>query len=152
MWDYLNGVFTPFLERQNANNGYDVQIGTGSNKKYYKVFVVFTNFLGDCPQMHDLTSVTRSGCHLCMAKNFANFRINTTSQPRKLEAQIKAGVNHAVQMAKFINRIDNSRQAIEDRMRAKELLKDINGYSGRNKVNRIFNLVLENGKLDMLLN
>jgi hypothetical protein len=147
LWDYLHGVFTPFLERQNTNNGYDVQIGTGMNKKYYKVFVVFTNFLGDCPQMHDLTSVTRSGCHLCMAKNFANFRINTTSQPRKLEAQIKAGVNHAVQMTKFINRIDNTRQAIEDRVRAKELLKDINGYSGRNKVNRIFNLVLENGKL-----
>ena len=64
-----------------------------------------------------------------------------------MEAQIKAGVNHAVQMTKFINRIDNTRQAIEDRVRAKELLKDINGYSGRNKVNRIFNLVLENGKL-----
>jgi len=43
--------------------------------------------------------------------------------------------------------VDNTRQAIEDRVRAKELLKDINGYSVRNKVNRIFNLVLENGKL-----
>ena len=31
-------------------------------------------------------------------------------------------------------------------MRAKVILKAVNGYSGRNKVNRIFRLILENGK------
>ena len=102
LWDYLNGIFTPFLQRQDDSNGFDVQVGTGTNKKFYKVFVVFTNFLGDCPQMHDLTSVTRTGCHLCMSKNFANFRINTDCNPRNFEHQIKAGVNHAVQMSKLI--------------------------------------------------
>lgn len=41
---------------------------------------MFTNFLADSPQMHSLTSVSNSACHLCMCKNFANFRISDSDR------------------------------------------------------------------------
>lgn len=67
-WDYLHQVFTPFLHRQDESNGFDVQIGTGTNAKFYRIFVVFTNFLADSPQMHSLTGVSNSACHCACVK------------------------------------------------------------------------------------
>jgi hypothetical protein len=38
-WDYLQSTITPFLERQETEGGFDAQVGTGMNKKFYRVFV-----------------------------------------------------------------------------------------------------------------
>jgi len=158
-YDYLHAMITPFMDRQEQANGFDVQIGTGVKKKYYRVYVVFTNFLADSPQMHRLTGVSNSACHLCMCRNFADFRINDCDVhgrngsicekdiPRDLKKQYDAGRLHMKVMASFINKEEdsNTRPAQAERKKAKELLKELNGYSGTNKVFSIFKLLIEEG-------
>jgi hypothetical protein len=102
------------------NDGFDVQVGTGMNKRFYRVFVLFTNFLGDSPQLHSLTGVCQNACHLCMRRNFANFRIEgcddngdnisilAQERPRNIETQVQAGVAHLKVMADFIKKVEGS--------------------------------------------
>jgi hypothetical protein len=158
-YDYLHAVFTPFMERQDQENGFDVQVGTGDSKRFYRVFVVFTNFLADSPQMHRLTGVSNSACHLCMCKNFADFRINGCDVhgrngtifeqeiPRDIVSQYNAGREHMNYMAAFINKEVNSntRPVQTERKKATKLLKSLNGYSGANKVFSIFRILISEG-------
>jgi len=160
-WDYLQSTITPFLDRQEAENGFDVQIGTGINKKFYRVFVVFTNFNADSPQMHSLTGVSNSACHLCMCKNFSNFRINDSdangrhgtiaevSRPRKIINQFNAGLRHLDAMSAFINKEEgsNTRQAQKIRASVVKELTKLNGYSGCNKVFSIFKYLIHGGNI-----
>ena len=157
--DYLHELFTPFMERQVRQDGFDVQVGTGDDKRFYRVFVVFTNFLGDSPQMHSLCGVCNNACHLCMCKNFANFRIDgydkdgndvpihEQERPRDINTQVKAGIAHMNVMAAFINKEDgaNTREGQQARKQTVAVLKQVNGYSGNNKVMSIFRLLKENG-------
>jgi hypothetical protein len=159
LWDYLWSTFTPFMKRQNEQNGFDVQVGTGIHKKYYRVFVVFTNFLGDSPQMHALTGVSSSACHLCMCTNLANFRIDDTDEngnngticefdrPRDIMNQYKTGIAHLKVMSSFINKEDGSNTRIAQAKRAEltKVLKMLKGYSGNNRVFSIFKILIEEG-------
>jgi hypothetical protein len=158
-WDYLCSTFTPFMRRQVENDGFDVQVGTGEDKKYFRVFVLFTNFLGDSPQLHSLSGVSKNACHLCMCKNFANFRIdgcdanghNVSVQEqeisRDIDTQVKVGIAHLQVMSSFIKKVPgaNSRDSQMKRMKTVELLKQINGYSGNNKVMSIFKPLINEG-------
>jgi len=162
VWDYLHGIITPFLEEQKQSGGFDVQIGTGIEKKYYTVFVVFTNYLADSPQMHLLAGVSTKSCHLCRckSKNLANFRINNCDHkgehgtirevetPRDIKKQVHAGIVHMKEMSAFINKAEgaNTRQGQERRKQAKKTLEKLNGYSGHNRAIKIFELLIQNGK------
>ena len=151
------------MERQLEKNGFDVQVRTGVNKKYYRVFVLFTNFLGDSPQMHSLTGVCKNACHLCMCKNFANFRINDCDEkgekgsiceidrPRDIKMQYGAGLRHMREMTAFINKTpgSNTREGQQQRKQTTAVLREINGYSGVNKVFRIFKLLIDEGMIQL---
>lgn len=158
-WDYLSQVFTPFMKRQEQSNGFDVQIGTGENKKFFRIFVVFTNFQADSPQFHALTGVSNKSCHLCMCRNFANFRlndcdcngrngsINEQEEPRDIFKQFSAGAVHMKTMAAFLNKAEgsNNRAAQSERVRIKNNLKSLNARSGVNRVFSIFKVLLHEG-------
>ena len=159
LWDYLSSIFTPFMQRQEARNGFDCQVGTGANKKYYRVYVVLTNFLGDSPQMHALTGVSNSACHLCMCTNFADFRIDDTDfygnngttcdmvEPRQINLQFNAGVKHVKLISSFINKEEgsNTREAQKKRKHVIGVLKSLKGYSGVNRVFGLFKVLVEEG-------
>jgi len=160
-WDYLCSTFTPFLNRQANRNGFDVQIGTGANKKFYRIYVQFTNFLGDSPQLHSLAGVCKNACHVCMCKNFSNFRIDGHGEngqrasileqevPRDIDTQIKTGLAHLKVMSSFIKREEgaNTRESQQKRVKTVQLLRTINGYSGHNKVMSIFRPLINEGNI-----
>lgn len=157
LWEYLDSIFTAFFERQSDQDGFDVQIGTGDQKKYYRIFVLPTNFVGDHPQMHDLTGVSRSACHLCYKTNFADFfipgqgnrntNLNRNGQiPRDPQRQGKAGILHRDSHSQFLNKtIMNDAETRATRKRHKDLLKTVHGYSGHLKVYEIFGLLISQG-------
>jgi len=147
------------MARQDQANGFDVQVGTGANKKFYRVFVLFTKFKADSPQMHSLTGVSNKACHLCMSRNFANFRINDSdangrngsicelSERRIIVNQYNAGIRHVKAMSDFINKIDGStsREARRARKQTVVDLKKVQGYSGINKAFSVFKTLIFSG-------
>ena len=73
--------------------------------------------------------------------------IHEQERPRDINTQVKAGIAHMNVMAAFINKEDgaNTREGQQARKQTVAVLKQVNGYSGNNKVMSIFRLLKENG-------
>jgi hypothetical protein len=75
-WDYCYSIIGAFQDRQKERKGFEVQIGLGPSAEYHKVFVVFSNCLGDHPQIHEMTGVKSNACHICTNMHPFNFPVN----------------------------------------------------------------------------
>ena len=67
--------------------------------------------------------------------------------PRDFEKQVQAGIAHMNVMADFIKKVPgtNDENGRKKRKQTIELLKEINGYSGRNRIFAIFKPMIEEG-------
>jgi hypothetical protein len=75
-WDFCYNIVGSFQERQDISNGFDVQIGIGPSAEHHKVFFVFTNCIGDHPQVHEMTGIKTNACHVCVNMHPFNFAVS----------------------------------------------------------------------------
>jgi len=157
LWDYLNEIFVKFLQRQDDNKGFHVQIGTGVNAQWHLVHFIVANMLGDHPQIHDLCGINRSACHVCVNKNPSNFPINDCDmyykigterdryQVRDPRDQHDISKEHYNRMSQFIMKKDGymDEDVVDARMHIKCEASNKHAYSGDIHTYSLFEQLLD---------
>ena len=152
--EYIDAIFGTCLSTMESTNGFDVQIGTGKDREFHRIFVVPINYNGDNPQLHAIAGVSTSACNMCMCKNFQDFRVNGQVQgmegeipPRNPQVQREVAKTHAEEMAPFLNKEPGVRsiEGRRKRIQVTALLEEINGHSGDLKGYTLFNDLIDEG-------
>ena len=159
LWEYCE-MFLDFMERQKKAKGFDVQVGVGNEAQFHKVHVVFTNFIGDHPQMHALGGVSKTGCMMCMKDDFSNFCVHVGDDVVLLTDEDAYHDRHAGTqynrcfhlyhaMRDFINRVDgyNTPLKRQERIDAIKKAKGYHAQSGVVKPLLIFKSICAGGKV-----
>ena len=147
LWDYVYEVFGNFMKNQSTSGGFDVQIGLGDEKEFHKVHVVVTNFLGDFPQMADLSGISRKSCRFCECDDFSNFFV-PSPDPDNIDEEIARSVIRQYEISKLSGRMKqafickepgyNEKENSDFRIEIERNRSQFNAYSGKNKIYKLF--------------